>query len=435
VSSDEPTAAEPTAAELAAIQAEVRALRERNQELESEGGRSPRRSMGSVARSTAVVVLLVLATLCVTLAPVTIWGRNLVLNTDRYVTILTPVAANPGVQDLVIKQVDNQVASHIDVKTLVAETLPPRAAILAAPLQSAVAGLINTVTTKFVRSPAFQTLWVTVNRTAHTQIVYLLTGKNPAGSAVSLTNDGKVVLQLAPIVEQVKDRLVAAGLTVAKNIPAVGATIVIAQAKGLTQARKAVRALNTIADVLPWLALVLFGGAIATARRRRRALTTSAFCTAGGMVFLGLALLVARHLYLDRIDPTKVPHDTAKFLFDTLVRFLRDGIRIVLAVAVVVVILAWVTGPSPRAVRLRHRVASAPRAAATAAADSPLSQLASEHTRGCRIGIIATALFVLVLFTGISLLSVVVLAVISALLLLAVEWLRASAAAAPHAPA
>jgi hypothetical protein len=153
------------------------------------------------------------------------------------------------------------------------------------------------------------------------------------------------------------------------------------------------------------------------------------------MVFLGLALLVVRRLYVDRIDPTKVPHDTAAFLFNTLVRFLRDGIRIVLAVAVVVVVLAWVTGPSPRAVWLRHGVASAPRAAAVAASHGPLAQLAREHTRGCRIGIIATALFVLVLFTGISLVSVIVLAVIAVLLLLAVEWLRASAAAPPRAPA
>jgi hypothetical protein len=430
VSSDE-----PTAADLAAMRAELRALRERNQELENQRNGSRHQSVGSIARSTTVVVLLVLATLCVTLAPVTVWGRNLVLNTDHYVTTLTPVAANPGVQNLVIRSVDNQVASHIDVKTLVAETLPPKAAILAAPLQSAVASLINSVTTRFVRSPSFQTVWVTVNRTAHTQLVYLLTGRNPAGSAVTLSNNGEVTLQLAPIVEQVKSRLVAAGLTVAKNIPAVGATIVIAHAKGLAQARRAVRDLDTIADVLPWVGLVLFAAAIAAARRRRRALTISAFCTAGGMVFLGLALLVVRRLYVDRIDPTKVPHDTAAFLFNTLVRFLRDGIRIVLAVAVVVVVLAWVTGPSPRAVWLRHGVASAPRAAAVAASHGPLAQLAREHTRGCRIGIIATALFVLVLFTGISLVSVIVLAVIAVLLLLAVEWLRASAAAPPRAPA
>ena len=430
MSSDEPTAADP-----AALEAEVRALRERNRELESQGGAARHHTAGSIARSTVVVVLLVLATLCATLAPVTVWGRNLVLNTDRYVATLKPVAGNPGVQDLVIKQVDAQVASHIDVKTLVTETLPPRAAILAAPLQSAVSGLINTVTTRFVQSRAFQTLWVVINRTAHAQIVNLLTGKHPAGSAVVLNNNGQVVLQLAPIVEQVKDRLVAAGLTVAKNIPVVGATIVIAEAKGLVQARRAVRALNTIADVLPWLALVLFGAAIATARRRRRALTVSAFCTAGGMVFLGLALLVGRHLYLDRIDPTKVPHDTAAYLFNTLVRYLRDGIRIILAVAVVVVILAWFTGPSRRATELRHRAASAPQAAADAAAGGPLPQLASEHTKGCRIGIVATALFVLVLFTGISLLSVIVLAIIAGLLLLAVEWLRSTATTAPQAPA
>lgn len=415
------------------MQEELSLLRQRNEELERRRAEGHNRSVGSTARSTVVVVLLVLATLCITLSPVTIWGRNLVLNTDRYVSTLTPVASNPGVQKLVIQAVDKQVAANVDIPALVAQTLPPKAKLLAGPLQSAFQGLVNAVTTRFVQGRAFKTLWVQVNRTAHKQLVYLLTGQNPAGSAVSLNNNGQVVLQLAPIVAQVKAQLVAAGLTVAQNIPVVGATITIAQVKGLASARRAVHALDTIADVLPWLALVLFAGAIATARRRRRALITSAFCTAGGMIFIGLALLIGRHLYLDRVDPTKVPPDTARYLFDTLVRYLREGIRIVLAVALLVALVAWLTGPSSRAGAVRHWVGRAPRAVATAAEGGPVGQLVTDHARGCRIGIVSAAL-VLLLFTGPTLTGFIVLAVIAALLLLAVELLRGSLHGGPTPP-
>jgi hypothetical protein len=434
-------AGDEPATDVAAMQHELSALRDRNQELERLSRQNPSRSHRFLAacRSTTVVVLLVLGTLCATLAPVTVWGRNLVLNTDRYVATLRPVAANPGVQNLVINAVDKQVAAHVDLHTLVAQTLPPKATVLAAPLQTALESLINTVTTKFVHSPAFVTLWSQMNRGAHQQIVYLLTGKNPTGSAVVLNNQGKVVLQLAPIVEQVKSRLVAAGLTVAKNIPAVGATIVIGQAKGLTSARRAVRALNTIADVLPWLALALFAGAIATAKRRRHAVTVAALATAGGMVLISLLLLVVRRLYLDQIDPATVPRDTAQYLFDTLVRFLRDGIRVIFAVAIVIVVVAWVTGPASYPVRLRHRVASAPRYLANVTEHGPVGRLAVEHTRGCRIGVVAVALIVLVFFVDASLESFLVLAAMTVVLLLAVEALRvgnhrsATGSRTPHA--
>jgi len=306
-----------------ALQREVDELRGRNAELEAIQQASPAQRAGRIARSTAAVILIVVGVLCFTIAPLAIWGRNLVLNTDRYVATLKPVASDPGVQDVVIRAVDNQVNTHIDIKSYISEVLPPRAAqALGPPLQSAVSGLVNTVTTKFVQSDAFQTLWEQVNRLAHQQINYLLTGSHPANSAVS-TNQGKVYLDLSVLVDKVKAQLVAAGLTVASKVPTVGATIEIAQLKGLDKARKATRTLNTIANWLPWIGLVLVAGGIATARKRRRALISTALGVGVGMLVIGIGLLIARHIFLDAVPTDQIPRSTAQFLFDTLVRFLR----------------------------------------------------------------------------------------------------------------
>src|SRR5271169_4495049 len=75
-------------------------------------GAQHRRTAGSVARAFLSVVLIVLGVLCLVISPVAIWGRNLVLDTNRYVETVAPLVHNPGVQDVIVTQVDKQVEAH-----------------------------------------------------------------------------------------------------------------------------------------------------------------------------------------------------------------------------------------------------------------------------------------------------------------------------------
>jgi uncharacterized membrane protein YgdD (TMEM256/DUF423 family) len=412
-------------ADVEALQHEVDSLRDRNRELEEAKEHESHGATG-VLRSTGVVLLMVIATLCMVLAPVTIWGRNLVLNTDRYVSTLKPVASDPGVQAAIIAAVDRQFDQNVDVSSLVQQNLPPRASVLAGPIEAGVEGFINTVTTRFVESPAFVTLWEQMNRTAHAQLVYLLTGGHlPGNGGVNFDpSSGAVTLQLAPIITTVKAQLVASGLTVASNIPVVGATYEIVQLKGLAQARKYVRWLNTAAWVLPILALVLFAGAIALARRRRRALITASFCTIGAMLFIGLGLLIGRHFYLHEIPTDKIPRSTAGYLFDTLVRYLRDGIRTVAIIALVVAIGAWISGPGRHATSWRTWIVGHSKSGLDATLRSPVGHSMVKSPWPWRAGIGVLALIILVFFTGWSWTAFIVLVILAALLVAALEAMR-----------
>jgi hypothetical protein len=420
--------------DLEALTAEVTALRARNEELERaarsrDGGGTTRGGGGRaarVARSVAAPVLIIVGVLCLTLAPPAIWGRNLVLNTDRYVETLAPVAANPGVQSAVISAVDEQVSTHLDVRSLVGQVLPPQAArLLGGPLQSAAESLINTVTTRFVQSPAFQTLWVNVNRIAHQQVTYLLTGNRPANSSLRLNNTGQIVLDLAPIVQQVKDRLVSAGLTVAQNVPTVGATLEIADAHGLVEAQRATRVLNTAADWLPWTGLVLVAGGLIAAHQRRRALIGAALGLAVGMLAIGVGLLIGRNYYLGQIPVDQLPRATAAYLFDTVVRFLRWGIRLVLLVTLLIALGAWVSGPYRTATVVRERVVALPRALGTRLDTGPVGTFVAAYATAVRIGILALMFVIVLLIDSPTLGTVILLAVIAVVLLLVVEMLRA----------
>jgi hypothetical protein len=57
---------------------------------------------------------------------VVVWGRNLLLNTDRYVQTVEPLASNAGVQNTVIAAVDAQFQGRIDLKSVLDLVLLPR---------------------------------------------------------------------------------------------------------------------------------------------------------------------------------------------------------------------------------------------------------------------------------------------------------------------
>ncbi|MEU9387913.1 hypothetical protein AB0D38_46445, partial [Streptomyces sp. NPDC048279] len=78
--------------------------------------------------------------------------------------------------------------------------------------------------------------------------------------------------------------------------------------------------------------------------RRRRALVAGCVGVAVATGILGIGLSVFRVIYLDRL-PAGVSPDAAAAVYDTLVRFLRTTVRTVVALAVVVALGCWLTGP------------------------------------------------------------------------------------------
>ena len=404
----------------------------------ASGGKAPEpaapapRSAGNraagIARSAGITIILILSVICLVLTPVVIWGRNLLLNTDRYVQTVEPLASNPGLQNAVIAAVNAQFQDRIDIKSALDPVLPPRAAqVLTPALQSAANGLVNTVTTKFVQSDAFKTLWNSINRVAHTQINYLLTGQRPQNAALRVAGNGDVTLDLSAVVEQVKTRLVEAGLTVASKVPVVGSTIKVGNVSGLQHARSLTNLLNKVANWLPWIGLVLLVVGVLLSRRKRRALIASLLGLVIGLVIIGIGLLIGRAIYLNKITTPNLTRDTAQFMFDTVVRYLRLGIRLLALLALIVAFGVWVSGPGYVATRFRTSVVRWPREAGARINAGPVGPFVDRYAIALRVAVIAILGVILLLFDSPSLVTVIVLAVICVILLLIIEMLRASA--------
>lgn len=390
--------------------------------------RSAGQRAAGIARSAGISIILVLSVICLVLTPVVVWGRNLLLNTDRYVQTMEPLASNPGVQNTVIAAVDAQFQGRLDLKSVLDPVLPPRAAqVLVPPLQSAADSLVNTVTTRFVQSDAFKTLWKTVNQVAHTQVTYLLTGQQPKNAAVRVASNGDLTLDLSAVVQQVKARLVDAGLTVAAKVPVVGSTIKVGNVAGLQHARSLTNLLNKVANWLPWVGLVLLVGGVLLSRRKRRALVASLLGVVIGLVLVGVGLLIGRGIYLNKITSPTLTRDTAQYIFDTVVRYLRLGIRLLALLALIVAFGVWVSGPGEVATRFRGFVVRGPRELGSRLNAGPVGPFVDRYATALRVAVIAVLGVILLLIDSPTLVTFIVLAVICVILLLIIEMLRASA--------
>jgi hypothetical protein len=108
-----------------------------------------------------------------------------------------------------------------------------------------------------------------------------------------------------------------------------------------------------IGNWLPVIALILLALGVYVAKGHRRALVGVGLGLAGGMLALGLGIALFRSIYLNAIPAEVLPHDAAAAFYDTLVRFLRLGLRTVLVLGLIVALAGFLTGRSITAVRLR----------------------------------------------------------------------------------
>ena len=350
---------------------EVRRLRERVAQLELELAAGPRpstpdspqpRERRVIWRTVASAILITLACLLAPLSATAVWASRQVSDTDQYLKTVAPLADDPSVQTTISDAVSNEILAALDIQGITDEALnaisqqglPPRVAAnlqaLSGPLVSGVQSFIRDQVANFVASPEFAAVWEQANQTAHSELVNLLEGNQ--GGALSAQND-TVTLNLAPIIAQVKERLVARGFGVAENIPVVNKSIVLVQSDGVTKAQGIYRLLNTLGVWLPIISLLLFAAGVYVARNHRRALLIGALGFAGSMLALGVGLALGRALYLNALPSEVISRETGGVIFDTIVRYLRYSLRAVGVLALIVAFAAFFTGPSVSAVQTR----------------------------------------------------------------------------------
>jgi hypothetical protein len=397
-------------------------------------------------RAAAAAVLLTLACILAPLSVLSVWASSYMSDTDRYVDTVAPLASDPAVQTSVANAVTAEILDRLDVQQLSDDALnaladqprmPERVAdvlpALSVPLANGVSTFVGDQVATIIRSDQFATVWAQANRVAHEQLVKLLSG-NEGG--VVTAQDGEVSLQLGPIIAQVKERLSAEGFALADNIPEVDRSFVLVQSDQITRAQGIYRLLDTLGTWLPLVTLALFAAGIALAHRRRRALVRGTLGIAAAMVVFGVLLAIGRVLYLDAVPADVLDEAAAASVFDTLVRFLRTGLRATAVLALVIAFAAFAVGPSGAAVTMRAQaarlVATLGRGADAAGLQpGPVSSWVRAHKRPLEVGLVAAAALSLTFWERPTAADVLVLALLALVGVGIVELMARPAASSP----
>ncbi|MBY8876744.1 hypothetical protein [Actinacidiphila acidipaludis] len=298
-------------------------------------------------RSFFSALLITLAAVLAPLSAVSVWVADEIADTDRYVATVAPLASDPDVQAAITAQVTDAVMKKIDLNSLLSNVAPSdrpdlesALGALSDPLNSGLEGFVHQTVASFVASDAFARIWTQLNRQAHAAFVGALTGDS--NTAVQVRGD-TVTLDLAPVVDQVKNQLAGGGLGVASVIPTVHTDFTLAKSEDIKNVRTGFRILELAGNWLPLVTVVLAVGGVLLAVHRRRAVVTTALAVAVAVAVLGIGLTVFRVVYLNHL-PGAANERAAGAVYDQLVRFLRLTIRVVFVLGVVVALGAWLSG-------------------------------------------------------------------------------------------
>jgi hypothetical protein len=396
-------------------------------------------------RTPVALVLIVVGCLLAPLSVLAVWTANEVSSTSRYVESVEPLVHDPAVQNALTDKITTQITTHLNVTgytdqaaaALTSRGLTRVGALLQTfgpSISSAVTGFIHGQVHKIVTSPQFARVWVQANTAVHEQLVKALSGQG--GSSVSVSN-GQVVLSLGPFINLVKQDLVKRGFTLAGKLPAINPTLSLFSAKYLVKAQSGYRLTNDLKIVLPIVTLLLLALGVYVARSHRRALIGAGLGLAASMVVLGAGLLIFRGVYLNSVPSDVLPADAAAVLFDTLVRFIKEGLRTILVVGLVVAAGAFLTGPSVSAVKIRKAFSSGlgwvrQSGEHAGVRTGPVGTWTYSHRKGLRISAVSLAALLFV-FWGRP--TAVVVVVIAILLLVVLGLIELIATRPPAQPA
>jgi multisubunit Na+/H+ antiporter MnhC subunit len=335
-------------------------------------------------------LLVALSCLLVLLSTTEVWAHRTLLNTSAFVGTVAPVFENPAVASAVAARTTDELFTELNVQARLREALPPRASFAAIPVTNATKGFVADQLTRVLNSSQFQTAWTAALTFTHQQLVAVLRGQNTA--AVS-TSGGYIVLNTVPVINQALGKVsgLASDLTgkpvtlpaitsadppqqavnklsgaLGVPLPSNFGQITLVRSSDLAAVQKGVKAFDRLTLVLPLVTIALIALSLWLSLNRRRTLLQLA-------VGISLLTIAERRVVIHEqgaLASAANNPQLAQNVLDDLLHGFFVLTASVLGVALLVVVIAVLSGPYRWAVAIRSRVKQAGRSIAAGARSS-----------------------------------------------------------------
>ncbi len=371
----DPADAERLRTTVESLRGQVDRLTEERARLEGELRNRPATGRRRLRR-WMTPVLAGVCCLLIFLSVITVWVHQTVISTSGFVSTVGPIVEQPAVSQAMSVELTDQIFGAIDVQGHVKQALPSAGKFLASPLESAARSFVQDKLVTVLESSQFRTVWTSVLRGTHSQVIAALRGQN---DVLQITN-GAVVLNVLPLVDAALQQVqsAASGLlgrditiptitsaqlspetqarlsdALGVQLPANFGQIELARSQSLNVASNVVELLDVLFWLLPLLTLVVIVAALSLSTNRRR---TSLQILVG----TGVALVVERRAgswaqsrIVASIDPANRAAGHA--ILHQIFSGLATATWWLLLIVVVAVALLLLTGPYRWARALRRR--------------------------------------------------------------------------------
>jgi hypothetical protein len=208
-------------------------------------------------RRRLAMVMVVLASVLIPIAVLGSWVRAVGLESQAWAAISGSILDDPVVRDRVSHELVDRLFDAAQPEDVLGERLPPRLQFLAGPLSSSARQTAYERVDRLLASDDFQQAWREANVDAHREVVAIIESR----SEYVDESDGKVELDVRPLLTLVADRIGLEGRLVAR-IPDDAAIIDLGLEDELEQIRSALRIIRAVTIGIIVLSVALLVGAI-----------------------------------------------------------------------------------------------------------------------------------------------------------------------------
>lgn len=305
-----------------------------------------------VSRTRIIIarILTVVGVLLVVISILANYVKREALDQDRFRETSRALIASDTIRDQLALTLVDQLYANTDVAGSVRAKLPENLQPLAVPIAGLVQNATESAAKQLLQRPRIQELFVNASSLAQREFVAVLDGDTDRLEST----DGKVVLDLRPILVKLGDRF----NILADKIPPGSGQVTILESDQLKTAQRGTRALRFVADWIWALALIAWVGAVLLAKGRRR---LEVRAIAIGIVAIGLLVLIVRGLveryFVNHLVKSDSVRPSARDAFQIISDLLKGAGWTAVIVGVVALVGVWLSGPGRRAIQARQAIA------------------------------------------------------------------------------